>query len=203
MKIRVLVILLVLSVTNVSFAGNYTLTIGNKSHDMSLDEETSIKVGDNYFPVKITQKNTFLYTGEYFTFEHPKQYSPSKSNLGNGIFQTAMMTPLGSLVMIQEYNNLNPSNLIDLMIAEITKEERNYGYKIESSEKSITLADGKVLSGKIVTSKYKGSDLRRYFYTYGIKDSGLFIMTQVDYEIEPKGEEVIDMFLNSLKISIK
>ena len=203
MKTQLFVALLLLSMTTGSFAANYILTIGSESYDLSLDEETRIKVGEDYVAVKLEQKNILLYATENFSFEHPSQYSPSKSNLGNGIAQTAMMTPLGSLVLIQEYLNLDPSNLIDLMVSEITKTEREYGYQIETSDHSTTLADGKVLNGKAVTSKYKGSDIKRYFYAYSTKDSGLFIITQVDYEIDPTGDSIIDRAVNSLKIEMQ
>ena len=186
-----------------SFAANYILTIGNERHEISLNKTDRIKVGDSYVSVKLEQKDVLTFTTDNFSFEYPRQYSPSKSNLSDGILQTAMMTPLGTVVMIQEYLNMNPSSLIDLMVNEVTKEERQYGYKIESRDKSITLSDGKKLTGKVVTSKYKGSDIKRYFYTYGIKDSGLFIMTQIDYKSEPGAEDLIDKVIDSLKITMK
>ena len=109
MKIRVLVALLFLSMASASSAANYVLTIDGESHDMSLDKEALIKVGENYVSVKLEQKDIFLYTTENFSFEHPKQYSPSKTNLGNGIFQTSMMTPLGSLAVSYTHLTL-PTN---------------------------------------------------------------------------------------------
>ncbi len=200
---KFLVVLAFLVTTQLAFAGNYILTIDNRPYDLSLGEAERIKVGDQYFSVKIEQKNILTYKTENFSFQYSNKYSPSKSDLGGGIIQTAMITPLGTVVMVQEYQNMNPSGLIDLMINEVTKEEREYGYKIESNLHSITLSDGKELTGKVVTSKYKGSDRKRYFYTYGIKDSGLFIMTQIDYKIDSKNEEFIKKFINSFIITMK
>lgn len=198
------IVVLAFSITaQLAFAGNYVLTIDNKPYDLTLGESKRIKVDGQYFSVKIEQKNTLTYKTENFSFQHSNKYAPSKSDLGSGIFQTAMMTPLGSLVMVQEYQNMDPSGLIGLMINEVTKEEREYGYKIESVPNSITLSDGKKLTGKVVTSKYKGSDIKRFFYTYGIKDSGLFIMTQIDYQIDSNKEEFIEKFFNSFKITMK
>lgn len=88
------------------------------------------------------------------------------------------------------------------MFDEVTKEERDYGRKIESIETAIKLSGGKTLKGKVVTSKYRGSDIKRYFYTYGIKDAGLFIMTQIDYESEPNAESVIEGVINSLNVTM-
>ena len=202
MKIRILASLCLLF-ANISFAGNYVLTIDNESYDLSLDKEIRILVGDRSVLAKLKQKENFTYTTDNFSFEYPKQYSPSKSDLGDGIFQTVMMTPLGTVVMIQEYTNLDPSGLMGIMINEITKKEREYGYKINSKPISTTLTDGTVLSGKVVTSKYKGSDIKRLFYAYGIKDAGLFIMTQIDYEIASGDKVVIDRFMKSLNITVK
>lgn len=203
MKTKIMVALILLTSMNMLFSANYVLTVGDESYDVSLDTDTKIKVGGEYISINLTQKNILLYSTDGFSFQHPKQYSPSKTELDGDISQTVIMTPLGSVVMIQEYSSFDPTSLIDIMVSEVTKEERNYGYEIESNEKTMTLSDGKVLKGLVVTSKYKGSDIKRGFYTYGLKDSGLFIMTQIDYEIEPIGDRLIEDIFKSLIIKIK
>ncbi len=203
MMYKFLVVLAFSATAQLAFAGNYVLTIDKEPFDLTLGEAKRIKVDDQFFSVKIEQKSILTYTTDSFSFQYSNKYAPSKSDLGEGIFQTAMVTPLGSLVLVQEYQNMNPSGLMGMMINEVTKEERKYGYKIKSASNSITLSDGKKITGKVVTSKYKGSDIKRFFYTYGIKDSGLFIMTQIDYAIDSNNEEFIEKFINSLIITMK
>lgn len=203
MPLKILLGLLLACTTQGSFAGNYVIQIGDDAYEISLDEDVLIRIGGENFPVRLMQKEVLTYKTESFSFSYPRQYSPSKSDLGGGTFQTALMTPLGSLVMVQEYLNLNPSDLIDFMVNEVTKEEREYGYKVESANTSVTLSDGKVLNGKVITSKYKDSDIKRFVYTYGVKDSGLLILTQVDSEIEPDAEALIDDIINSLKVTLE
>ncbi len=203
MKIKIVTGLLLSLIANISFAGNYILTIDGTSYEMSLDKKTQIKLGDSSFLVKLTQKEFLTYTTDSFSFEYSNKYSPSSSDLGDGILQSVMMTPLGVTMLVQEYTTMDPSTILDLMINEITKEEREYGYKIDAKKSSVNLPNGIVLRGKVVTSKYKGSDIKREFYTYGIKDAGLFIMTQIDYEIASSDEVVIDTFMKSLKITMK
>lgn len=202
MRIPLQIALILLFIANLAVAKNYTLTIDDEQHDLSLGEVSRIKVGDRYISVKLEQKDIFIYETENFSFQHPRQYSPSKTDLGDGLFQTAMMTPRGTVVMIQEYLNLNPTQLMDLMVNEVTKEEKEYGYTIESKPTSLTLSDGKVIEGRVVTSKYKGADIERGFYMYGLKDSGLFIMTQIDYVIGENDKPFIEEFLNSLKVNM-
>lgn len=199
---KILSVLLLLSISQVSAAANYVLKIGDKSYDIALSEEIQVKIGGKSVPVTVVQKDILTYTTNNFSFEYPRRYSPSRSDLGSGIYQTAMMTPLGSIVMVQEYLTLDPSSLINLMVNELTKEERQYGYKIESAKTSLTLSDGKVLNGTVVTSKYSGSDIKRFVYAYGAKDSGLLIVTQIDYEAEPNAETLLANVLDSLKITM-
>lgn len=202
MNNKIIFAALTLSLSQMAFADNYILTIDGESHEISLDKEVNLKIGKKSVALKLQLKDILIYKTDSFSFEHARQFTPSTTNLGDGVYQTVMMTPLGSVIMIQEYKTMNPKNLIDLMIDEVTKEERDYGYKIESVEKSIKLSDGKTLNGKVVTSKYRGSDIKREFYTYGIKDGGLFIMTQIDYESEPNAESVIEGVINSLKVTM-
>lgn len=203
MVFKILSVLLLISTVQISAAADYVLKVGEDSYEISLDEDIRIQIGGEHLTVKLVQKEILTYKTDNFSFEYPKKYSPSKSDLGSDIFQTAMMTPLGSLVIVQEYLTLDPSSLIDLMVNELTKEEREYGYKIESNKTTVTLADGNVLNGKVVSSKYKGSDIKRFIYTYGAKDSGLLIVTQVDYEAEPSGKDLMAKVINSLKITMK
>lgn len=203
MKYKFLTFLAFVLSTPLAFSGNYVLTINDKEYDLSLGEKERIKVGDQYLSIILNQKDNLIFKTDNFSFQHPSKYSPSKNDLGNGIYQSAMMTPLGTVVLVQEYSSIDPSGLVDLMVNEVTKEERNYGYDIKSSPDSLTLSDGAKLTGKVVVSKYKGSNIKRNIYTYGMKDSGLLIMTQIDYGLASSDEEIIKNFFDSLLITIK
>ncbi len=203
MKYKFLTLLTLALSTQLAFAGNYILTINNKQYDVALGETEKIKVGDQYLNIKVDKKDILTFRTENFSFQHKSKYSPSKTDLGDGIYQTAMVTPLGTAVMIQEYDSLDPTGLVDFMVNEVTKEEKDYGYVVKSSPDSLTLSDGTKLSGKVVVSKYSGSHIKRFFYTYGKKDAGLLFMTQIDYEMAAEDEEVINHFFESLLITMK
>ena len=199
----VLLIAFLYLVSSVALANNFTLTVDGVSYDISLGEDEEIKIGDKVVTAKVEQKENLFYRSNFFSFEHSKKHTPSKSTLDAGLFQTAMITPLGTLVLIQEYSSMSPSSLIDLMINEVTKEERQYGYDIKEEVSEQKLDDGTVLKGKVVFSKYKGSDIKRYLYAYGEKDSGILVMTQIDYELAEEDEMMIDRFFKTLKVTIK
>lgn len=202
MKYKYLMLISLLLTTQSAFAGNYILKINGQSYDLSLGSEEQIKVGEQLLTVQVDQKATLTYQTNNFSFQYPSKYSPSRSDLGNGIYQTALVTPLGAVVMVQEYTTMDPSALLDLMINELTKEEREYGYTIESNPSPLTLSSGIKLNGKVVTSRYKGSDIKRYLYTYGARDSGILIMTQIDYEVGLADEAVLNQFIDTLQITM-
>jgi hypothetical protein len=160
-------------------------------------------LGGQSLSVKLEQKDTVEFIRENYSFKHPSKYNPSTTEMEGGIIQTAMMTPLGTVVIVQEYLTLNPSSLVELMVNEVTKGERQYGYKINSSPASVTLADGTVLQGKEVNSTYPGTDIKRYILAYGKRDSGILIMTQIDDDLASAEAHVIQTFFDALAIQLK
>ena len=85
---------------------------------------------------------------------------------------------------------------------ELTKEEKKYGYNIKQEKSNIRLSDGKVLSGKLVRSKYKDTDIHRYILSYGSSDSGMLVMTQIDKSFAADEEVIINRFFDTLAISM-
>ena len=200
MKIKSLLALLLLAFSWSAFAGNYVLIVDGKKYELSLGEESQVVVDGKSLSVLLEQKALLRFESGSFSFEYPRGYTPAKSEVDAGLLQTTVMTPLGSVVLVQEYLSMSPVGLIDLMVREITKEEREYGYEITAEDKVIKLADGKELTGKLVKSKYSGSDIERFIGAYGERDSGVLVMTQVDYAIDEDSSTVIEQIIGSLSL---
>jgi len=171
MNFKVVLIFLLVTLSFSAYSENYVLTVDGKKYELGLGEKSELEIGGKNVSVVLNQKSILTYQSDTFSFEHPKQFIPSKSDLGSGLFQTIIMTPLGATVLVQEYTNMNPVGIVDLMINQITKEEREYGYKITEEEAKVRLKDGKYLSGKRVYSKYKGTDMERFIGTYGERNN--------------------------------
>jgi hypothetical protein len=115
-----------------------------------------------------------------------------------------MATPTGTLVMVQEYSDIDPSTLTDLLLTELTKEEAQYGYEITKQEASKTLSDGRTVTGRRAISKYQTSEYERWVVGYGAKDAGLIIVTQVEKKsASPDDVAMIDLFWKTMTISMK
>ena len=114
-----------------------------------------------------------------------------------------MASPVGTLVMVQEYTTLDPSGLVNLMVGELTKEEIKYGYKIVKKDVSRKLSSGARLKGKLVTSTYRAKVIVRQVLTFKAKDAGVLLVTQIEKTSPVAEKKIIDAFYKTLKITMK
>ena len=193
-----------LLVAQVAGSANYTLTIDGKAYDIDEGKNTTITLANGKtIQVNLAKKSEISFATQNFTFIHPNQVAPARTDLGDGIHQTMMTTPLGTLVLIQEYQGLDPSIMIDIMINELTKEEKNYGYTIATTPAVKQSADGKKLVGKTVKASYRGEIITRDVLTYSARDAGLLVVTMFDNEAQASELAMIETFWKSLKILLK
>lgn len=184
-----------------ALAANYTLNIDGKDYDLDLDKQAAIKMPDGRtYNVILTQKSIVTFKTDNFSFDYFSRMSSSRTDLGSGIQQNMVMSPVGSCILVQEYSTLNPTSLIDLMIAELTKEEAAYGYQFATSPITKKLADGTVLTGKTVVSSYNEKGITRQILTYGTRDGGLLLVTQIDKLNQAEDGQMIDLFWRTLKV---
>jgi hypothetical protein len=197
-------VVLVMLFASAALAGNYTLKIDGKKHEIDLGAKTTVTLADGRkVEVELEKKTIADFKTNNFSFSHPSHVTPSRTDLGDGIHQTMMATPSGTMVMIQEYSGTNPSGLVDFMLTELLKEEAEYGYDIIKTAASKQLADGKTMTGKRAVSKHRTDEYERYVLCYGIRDAGVLILTQVEKAASRQDLTMIDLFWKSLQVTIK
>lgn len=103
-----------------ALAENYTIIINGSNYNFSLNEKKLLQVGTQSISLELKKKDFISFVSDNFSFMHSSKYTPLTQNLGDGIYQTVMMTPIGTMVMIQEYTTIDPSLMIDFMISELT-----------------------------------------------------------------------------------
>ncbi len=184
-------------------AGDYVLTINGTDQELTLGEETSLALPDGTsLKLKLSQKEVLRFQGDLFTFEHKNEYKPNKNDLGSGIFQTMIVTPLGTGVLVQEYTQMNPSTLVDMMINELTKEEVEYGYKKDVKEINREV-DGVAFKGKQAITTSAGEEWTRVVLTHGKKDRGLLVVTFIEKDNYEKEKTLLEQFWKTFEIDAK
>lgn len=181
---------------------NYTVKIGDKEVGINLDEEVQIELpnGDST-TVEISQAAELSYESQMVSFKYPSNVSVSDTEIDDDITQSTVLNANGSGYLIQQYYTFDPSMLIDLMLNEITKESVSYGYKMKKEKFSKKLSSGEELEGTTATLTYKGEQEEYTVAAYSGKDEGILIVTMLlDQETKDEDEEMIDLFIDSLRI---
>ena len=185
-------------------ASDYILTIDGVRYEIRLGEEAMIRLaGDRSIRVQLDKAPTSTFRTTAFSFEHPSSYSPSRTDLGDGIHQTMVSSPVGTVVLIQEYQGLDPSSLVDMMLNELTKEERQYGYNITEASITKTLSDGRVLTGEHSVSTYQDTTIIRDVLAYGARDAGLLVISIIPDTAPPLDLQMVDMVWSTLRVLLR
>jgi len=180
---------------------NYKIQINGAEYEIGLDEPIRVLLPDGQeLVISLSQDEFARYATDSFSFFHSNEYRPSRADLGAGIHQTALVTPFGTGVLIQEYSSINPTPLIDLMLTELTKEEVEYGYEYQDSVISRTVG-GKKVEGKQAVTTYQDTVWTRSVYAYGKRDSGLVIMTFIQSDYAEQDQKLLDDFWRTLEIN--
>ncbi len=188
----------------ISQAGNFIITIDGEEFEFDLGSSQTIKLEDGKeIEVGLAKKEILEFKTETISFNHSHELSPSRSKLDEGLYQTTMMTSTGSVILVQEYDDVDPSNMIDLFVQEMVKEEIAYGYEKKEEVATRTTSNGKKVVGKRVITTNKADIVERFFYTYASEDTGIFVVTQMNKKVAGENDiKMMEEFWNSFQIML-
>jgi len=203
MKFQLCLFLCVLGVFRVLADGDYLLKLGDKTVEVALGEKQTVTLTNGQkLEITLTKKDVLTFQADAFSFKHKSVYTPAKTDLGNDVRQTMMTTALGTGLLVQDYGNVDPTTLIDLMASELTKEEIRAGYKKEEKAVEKKLADGTVLRGKLITTTYKDDQWSRMVVAQGGDERGVMVVTFIEKSNESE-QPMIDLFWESFRLKKK
>jgi len=202
MKTIILITSLTLLISSGLYAGDYILSIDDQSVEIDLNKESKFTTPEGEeLTVILKQKEYLEFKGQFFSMKHKNTLKPSTTDLGDGIFQTLMATPTGTMVLIQEYTNMNPESLVDMMLKELTKEEIDYGYKYKERkiERSV---NGKEIHGKQAITTHDEQEWTRAVFTYGEEDQGILFVTMIEKDEYDNEQHILSDFWKDLSLSL-
>lgn len=203
-KMIVVAIVIVWTLTAVTYSAekykNYELMIDGKTYDLNLNEKIEIKDGAGKILTIVLKKKPFNeFSDKFVSFQHKSNMSVSSQKLEEGIYQLMSATATGTIIMLQEYADMEPSLLVPMLLNELTKESVEYGYKMTKEEITRKVKSGKILKGVKATLRYKGEESYWEVLTYEKKDTGVIVMTHIDKEFIKIDKELLDRFWATLK----
>ncbi|MGC4026374.1 MAG: hypothetical protein QM744_15220 [Mesorhizobium sp.] len=191
---------LVLSSANAESTKAFRLKLGEQSIDIDVGEGAEITLPDgSKAKVELSRNQFATYSGEGFTFVHPSDVSVTRSELGDGIVQHLMTTALGTMVIVQTYDGIDPSGLNEMMLKELTGDGVAAGAKLERKQTQRDVA-GKALTGIAATETLKRDTVDYEIKSYGRDDGGVIVITRMDKENAAQDGAKIKKFWETFKI---
>jgi hypothetical protein len=180
---------------------DFSLTVDGTEIGINSGETITAKTKSGAEVQIVLKRNeTATYADGRISFQHRSDLSVANSEIDKGIRQQLVTTALGTLVLVQQYDSIDPSTLTQLMLQQLTKDEVAVGAKLDTAAATRKLADGtelKGLSGKVVNKK---EEIRLEVLAVGDTNSGVLAVTRVDGENAKTDQGVIDQFWSTLVI---
>ncbi|KAA1179250.1 hypothetical protein FP026_16870 [Rhizobium tropici] len=151
-------------------------------------------------PVELQRSDTVTFTGGKFSFDHDGKLTVAKTDLGDGVQQYALMTPIGTGIIVQAYKGLNPSSNTDLVLQQMVQESLNGGAKITKQSAQRTLPSGSVLKG-VKAETTTDDDVMEYeIVATGRPEGGILVATFLNKENIDKEGGILDKLWSTLKV---
>jgi hypothetical protein len=182
-------------------SANYILTIDGVEHEIALEQETKIKLKSGVeVPVVLKKRALGVFATGDLSFEFPGQYSVASTVVDEGITQHIIVTALGTVMLVQNYEDGLPAGLLDLMYAQMVEEPKAMGLDIEKTDLTRSIANKAVLEG--VRAKYKGADdnVTIDIATAKAGKNGFLILTMNDESTSPDEKPMIEQFWQSVSL---
>lgn len=182
---------------------NYVIHLNDKDYNVSLDSLYHFKIHGREVAFSVSLKDTLIYHDPFVSFNYPKGVKVSKVKAGDGVEEIAILKPEGSGYLIEEFSNINPTGLNEMMLTQATKESISYGYKPTRSDYSRKLTDGNEITINKDVLRYKDNTNIYEVASTGKKDVGVLIVTmQTDVKDYPQEKNMIELMWNSLRITL-
>jgi hypothetical protein len=180
---------------------NYVLSIDGKDYEIGLDGSVVAKTknGKN-ITIRLKRKAFSTFTKDVVSFEHRSDLSVAATDIDRDIHQYLTASALGTLIIIQQYDTLNPATLTELMLKQLSADDLATGYTMDKSDFSRTLADGTVMKGLRANLKKKNDDVDLQVLATDSGDGGVIAMTRINRDMGAAEAPIIERFWATLKL---
>ena len=180
---------------------NYVLNVEGKDYEIGLDGSVVAKTKEGTdITIGLKRKEFSTFTKDVVSFEHRSDLSVATTDIERDIHQYLTASALGTLIIIRQYDTLNPASLTELMLKQLSADDLATGYTMNKSDFSRTLADGTVMKGLRANLKHKNDDVDLQVLATDSGDGGIIAMTRINHDMGAAEEPIIERFWSTLKL---
>lgn len=198
-----LFVLFSLMFVNPVFAGDYILHMDGRDYELNLGKKELISLPDgSLMAVTLEPVRILEFQGESFSFSYASTLTPVEAGFGSEV-ELRMSTASGSMISIREYEIVNRTLFLEIFMEAMEGTLLAAGYEIKTEQARKILSDGTELEGRVCVSALKDVEYTNEIYMFSGKKSCLLILTEMERENAEKDRKVLDLFWESLKITIE
>ncbi len=188
--------------SNVHAQERYLLIMGKDTLSITTDRQYVFLTSDGReMPIELIKQKIQTFENRQIRFQYPSKFELSTTDLGDGVEQVTVLSPDGTGFFVQQFSNSQPGDVVNLMMAELTKDaiQSGYGATEETFEK--ILRDGKLLLGRKRTLTYRGNLETYTVASFGAQNRGvLVVMVNNNSGNTKESQDLIDLLLETLEV---
>jgi hypothetical protein len=189
---------------------SFVLQLGNKTYNISTDKATTLTIDNHNYVAKLVKADTQLFKSKYVDFKYISSLQPAKQQLVDKLSQITMMTPVGSVIAVQEYDSgpINPDEIYKTMKTELLSNFNVQENIITNNTRTAKiLADGSTLEGiefSVINKQTQQTVNKTQLYFRTTKGKSVLVMIYVNPIEDIKDQNInrtVDLFWKTLHIN--
>jgi hypothetical protein len=202
MKIALLVLAIV---TNEAYANdptkNFTIIVDGKVFEINPGETLHEKSkSGNRINITLKRKEFANFSSGPLQFEYRGDLSVASTDIDNDIHQHLVASALGTLLIVQQYDKINPGMLTEFMLKQMTDGDVAAAAKLESTPLTLKLADGTEMKGVRATIKSDKDDVSMQVLAADTGVGGVMAISRINNDMAKSEQTIVDRFWSTLKV---
>ncbi len=180
---------------------NFIVTLDGQDFEINPGDAITAK-SKSGAEIKLALKRKEFSTFEQgdLSFEYRSDLSVASSDIASDIHQHLVASAVGSLVIVQQYDKINPGKLADFMLTQFAEGSGDPLSKLEKTEFSRTLGDGTILKGPKASLKSEKDDVAIEVLAADQGVGGIVAISRFNNDANADEKKIIDRFWTTLKI---
>ncbi|MEZ5924492.1 MAG: hypothetical protein R3D57_08900 [Hyphomicrobiaceae bacterium] len=181
---------------------NFVVTIDGREVGIDLGESLEVETSSGQkVQLSLRRAEKVTFRGALMSFVHRGDMAVSSTTLDKDITQHLLASANGTVIIVQEYEGLDPTTLLELMLTSVTEESIAAGAKMTKAETTRD-AGGQAIKG-LKAEVVNGSDKTEVeAYTIGKDGKGVVIVTQMADDYHDIDQALLDEFWKSLALKL-
>ena len=198
-------LLCALSVARANEAKTFTITINGVDYAIDEGETRTVKSKDGAELRLSLHKNEIgTFHGDFVSFQLTKGFSVTSSQLEADIKQHMLSTSRGTLVLVQEYADVDPRSLADFMLKQLAAPDLRDGGSLDKQSGKRASNAGVQLEGETAKLIIRRPGVSRTVHyeveTAGSSDRGIVALSRIDSDAGSDDQKVVDRFWDTLTV---